>query len=118
MNDHREDQGLEPLVWNDALGGVAQAHSKDMRDRNYFKHENPDGEDPFDRMRAAGISYRGAGENIAQGYRTGQSVLDGWLGSTGHRVNIEKSAYTDHGLGYVEDGNYWTLVFATNPSVE
>ena len=118
VNDHRENQGLEPLAWHAAIGGVAQAHSQDMRDRDYFAHDNPDGESPFDRMRAAGISYQGAGENIARGYTTGQSVLNGWLGSTGHRENIENSAYTHHGLRYVEDGNYWTHVFATNPSVD
>jgi len=118
VNDHRESEGLEPLVWDTALASVAVAHSEDMRDRNFFSHDNPDGEDPFDRMRAAGISFQRAGENIASGYRTGQAVLDGWLASEGHRTNIETAAYTHHGLGYVEEGHYWTHVFATIPSVE
>ena len=67
-------------------------------------------------MTAAGISYQAAAENIAQGYSTGQAVLNGWLGSTGHRENIENGNYTHHGVGYVEDGHYWTHVFARNPS--
>ena len=117
VNEHREAQGLNALTWNDALGDVAQAHSQDMRDRGFFSHTNPDGDDPFDRMDAAGISYRGAAENIASGYATGEAVLNGWLNSDGHRQNIESGNYTHHGIGYVEDGNYWTHVFATDPSV-
>ena len=118
MNDHRESQGLDPLVWDSALGGVALAHSQDMKDRAFFAHTNPDGDDPFDRMAAAGISYRSAGENIAVGQATGQTVFDTWIDSSGHRANIENSDYTHHGLEYVEDGNYWTHVFARNPSLE
>lgn len=117
VNEHRESQGLNGLTWNDALGEIALAHSRDMRDRDFFSHTNPDGDDPFDRMDAAGISHRGAAENIASGYTTGEAVLNGWLNSDGHRRNIENGNYTHHGIGYVEDGNYWTHVFATDPSV-
>jgi len=116
VNDYRESKGLSRLQWDPALGGVAQAHSQDMYDRSFFSHTNPDGEDPFDRMSAAGISYESAAENIAKGYTTGQAVLNGWINSPGHRANIENAAYTHHGLGYVESGNYWTHVFAKNPS--
>jgi len=118
MNDHRVDLGLAPLEWNTALGNVALAHSQDMRDRDFFAHTNPDGDSPFDRMSAAGISYRRAGENIAAGYRTGEAVFTGWINSDGHRANIENASYTHHGVGYVADENYWTHVFATDPTVE
>jgi uncharacterized protein YkwD len=91
MNEHRVDQGLAPLEWNTALGNVALAHSQDMRDRDFFDHTNPDGDSPFDRMAAAGISYRRAGENIAYGYRTGEAVFTGWINSDGHRANIENA---------------------------
>jgi uncharacterized protein YkwD len=88
-----------------------------MRDRDFFSHSNPDGEEPFDRMSDAGISYAGAAENIASGYASAEAVLNGWLNSSGHRANIENGSYTHHGIGYVEEGNYWTHVFATDPSV-
>jgi uncharacterized protein YkwD len=69
-------------------------------------------------MESAGISYQSAGENIAAGYSTGASVLSGWLGSSGHKANIENANYTHHGVGYVAEGNYWTHVFARNPSTQ
>lgn len=95
MNDHREaEEGCSRLDWDTALGDVAQEHSQEMHDRGLFSHNNPDGDDPFDRMNAAGISYTAAGENIAQRQSTGQVVSDSRINSSGHRENIEKSIYT------------------------
>lgn len=118
MNDHRESLGLNRLEWHSSLASVAQAHSQDMKDRSYFSHDNPDGQDPFQRMTAAGITYSGAAENIARGQSTGQQVFDAWINSSGHKANIEGASYTHHGLGYVADGHYWTHMFARNPSGE
>ncbi len=112
MNQHRVSQGMDDLVWDDALANVARAHSQDMRGRSFFAHTNPDGDDPFDRMTAAGISYNAAGENIAYGYSTGGRVFDGWINSPGHLANIENSNYTHRGARYEEHGHYRTHVFA------
>lgn len=87
-----------------------------MKDRQFFAHDNPDGQTPFDRMSAAGISYESAGENIARGQKTGGAVFTAWNNRSGHKANIENSGYTHHGLGYIEDGHYWTHVCARNPS--
>ena len=58
-----------------------------------------------------GLSYRTAGENIAYGQRTPQQVVDGWMNSSGHRANILNASYTQIGVGYVAQGNYWTQMF-------
>jgi uncharacterized protein YkwD len=109
MNAHRVSLGLQPLLWHSGVAAVAQAHSQDMVDRGFFSHTNPDGELPWDRLDAAGISYTAAGENIAYGYSTGSAVLAAWLNSSGHRANIENATFTHHGVGKV--GTYWTHVF-------
>lgn len=109
MNAHRTSMGLNPLVWDDQVAAVAQAHSEDMVARQFFSHTNLDGESPFDRLTAAGITYLSAGENIAYGYPTAESVLAAWLGSSGHRANIENPNYTHHGVGL--EGTHWTHVF-------
>lgn len=109
MNAHRQSVGCDPLAWNSAVAGVAQAHSEDMIARSYFDHDNPDGESPFDRLRAAGVSYRGAAENIAYGYPSAAAVLNGWLNSSGHRRNIENCSLSEHGVGL--QGTHWTHVF-------
>jgi uncharacterized protein YkwD len=109
MNDHRESVGCGRLLWNDDVASVAQHHSEDMVERNYFDHTNPDGESPFDRLQNAGIAYTGAAENIAWGYPTASAVLQGWLDSSGHRSNIENCSLTEHGVGLYQ--SRWTHLF-------
>jgi uncharacterized protein YkwD len=67
--------------------------------RDFFSHTNPDGQSPFDRLRAAGVTYLAAAENIAYGYTTAAGVLEAWLNSEGHRRNLENCRYTHHGVG-------------------
>ena len=62
-------------------------------------------------MRAFGLAYRTAGENIAMGYPTPEAVVDGWMNSEGHRANILNPSFTVIGVGYVEQGHYWTQMF-------
>ena len=110
-NGHREGLGCPALMWHAPSADVAQAHSEDMVARSYFSHTNPDGLSPFDRLAEAGITYQLAGENIAAGYQTPPAVFDGWLGSPGHRANIENCGFTSHGIG-LED-SHWTHMFIT-----
>jgi uncharacterized protein YkwD len=106
VNAHRVSVGCPALVWNAGVAGVAQAHSDDMVARDFFSHINPDGESPIDRLRAAGITFTGVLENIAYGYTSAQTVLQGWLDSPGHRANIQNCEATEHGVGLT--GTHWT----------
>jgi len=109
MNAHRTSVGCPTLAWNPDVAAVAQAHSEDMIARDFFNHTNPDGESPFDRLHAAGITYTAAAENIAAGYPTAEAVLQAWLGSAGHRANIENCSLTEHGVGLLD--THWTHLF-------
>jgi uncharacterized protein YkwD len=109
MNAHRITAGCPALAWNEQVAEVAAAHSRDMVQRDYFSHTNPDGDSPFARLANAGIQYSAAAENIAAGYPTGVAVLAGWLGSPGHRSNIENCNLTEHGVGL--EGTHWTHLF-------
>jgi uncharacterized protein YkwD len=111
MNDHRSSVGCSALDWNELVAEVALDHSKDMAQRDFFAHENPDGSDPFDRLSAAGLEWSRAAENIAFGYPTAEAVLAGWLDSPGHRANIENCSLTTHGIGLYE--TRWTHMFLT-----
>ena len=69
----------------------------------------------FDMLKAAGISYRTAGENIAKGQKNAEAVMNGWMNSAGHRSNILSSSYSRIGVGYAEDKNgtpLWVQIFA------
>jgi uncharacterized protein YkwD len=110
INRHRVAMGCRPLIRDNRLAAVARRHSEDMVRRRFFDHTNPDGRDPFDRLRAAGIRYRAAAENIAQGQTRGRDTYDDWMESKGHRHNIENCKYTHFGIGVYQ--RTWTLELA------
>ena len=111
VNAERAKYGLAPLSHNWELSRVARYKSQDMADKGYFSHNSPTFGSPFDMMKAFGISYRTAGENIAKGQRSPAAVVNAWMNSSGHRANILNSSYTQIGVGYVATGNHWTQMF-------
>ena len=111
VNAERAKYGLAALEEDWELSRVARYKSQDMHDERYFSHTSPTYGTPFEMIRAFGLSYRAAGENIAVGYATPAAVVAGWMASEGHRANILSSSYTKIGVGYVADGSYWTQQF-------
>ena len=87
-----------------------------MAVRNYFSHTSPDGDGVDDRVLGEGYSWSTVAENIAVGYTTAESVVNGWKGSPGHYKNILCSDCDDTGIGVYYDGTskwkyYYTQVF-------
>lgn len=114
VNIERAKEGLSPLSFSDELSKVARAKSQDMAAKNYFNHVSPTYGDPFAMMKSFGISYRTAGENIAKGYYSAESVVNGWMNSSGHRANILNGSFNKIGVGYAVGKNgtpYWTQMF-------
>lgn len=111
-NVQRALHGCSALHVDTRLVTAAREHSKDMRVRHYFDHNTPDGETPWDRIKADGYSRPGA-ENIAMGYATAKAVLDGWMNSPGHRANILNCSLKAIGIGveYGSGGPWWTQDF-------
>jgi uncharacterized protein YkwD/uncharacterized membrane protein required for colicin V production len=105
VNQERAKVGVKSLTMDSTLREVARAHSRDMFERGYFSHIDPDGHDPFDRMKAAGASFTAAGENIA--YAPSLSVAhDGLMNSPGHRANILSPDFGKVGIGIIDGGVY------------
>jgi len=104
------------LAMNANLRLAAQGHSQDMATNNYFSHTSLDGRTYVDRIRAAGYTGSFLAENIAAGYGSPASVVNGWMGSTGHCQNIMSGSYRSIGVGYAfragsQYGSYWTQTF-------
>ena len=111
INAHRQRRGCPALVWSDGGARAAQAHSADMARRRYFSHTSPDGSQPWDRLRAQGVAFSRAAENIAMTGSGAQDAVRLWINSPGHRANIENCALTHTGIGVA--GSYWTQIFFT-----
>ncbi|MDQ0337436.1 putative YkwD family protein [Caldalkalibacillus uzonensis] len=110
-NAERRRNGLSDLQTDAALNRVAREKSNDMQANHYFSHTSPTYGSPFDMMRDFGISFNAAAENIAQGQPTPEAVVQAWMNSEGHRANILNGNFTHIGVGYNENGHYWTQMF-------
>lgn len=103
VNRERVTAGLQPLAADPELTEVARQHSTDMFARGYFAHDTPEGQDPFDRMRQAGVHFSTAGENLALA-PTVQVAHTGLMNSPGHRANILHKDFARVGIGIMDGG--------------
>lgn len=124
-------QGRHSTAVDPILSSVARERARDLAQRGYFSHTNPDGHGPNYLVRQAGYALpahydqSAAGNNIesiAAGYTTPQSTWNGWMDSPGHKRHLlaESSFYVEQtavGVGYYYDANseyrhYWVVLTA------
>lgn len=103
LNSERVKRKLSTLSYNEQTTLCARAHSQDMKDNNFFSHDNLMGQSPFDRMDTYGINYTAAAENIAAGQTSPIFMHYALLNSEGHRVNM-LDYYTNIGVGVAIGG--------------
>lgn len=103
VNQERERAGLSPLAPDPELTEVARQHSADMFARGYFAHVTPEGKTPYDRITAADIGFRTAGENLALA-PTLALAHSGLMNSPGHRANILHQDFGRVGIGILDGG--------------
>ena len=119
VNIERSNAGLPPLKRSDALEAAARYHAKDMAVDQYFSHDSYDAGNIwvcncFTRMKSFYPGGGWMGENIAAGFSTPASVMEGWMDSQGHRENILNPHYREIGVGYYAGGpwsHYWVQDF-------
>jgi uncharacterized protein YkwD len=127
VNAQRVANGLAPLGVSGRLNVAAELHSRDMAAIGSIYGPNVGMQHTLygttrpevpDRLAAAGYddwtSSYAWGENIAYGYQSAQSVMNGWMNSSGHRANILSANFTEIGVSVVvgTDGiPYYTQVF-------
>ena len=106
INNIRVDNGLSAIAADGALNSVADIRSSDLINRNYFSHYTPEGTTVFNVMRDNGVSYRYAGENLAQSapaaIGTPEGFMNAWVNSPTHLANILRAQYTKIGVSMVE----------------
>ena len=117
VNEERIKAGVAPLTYNKTMEKYARIKSEDMGLKNYFSHEDLNGDLITKQMLADGVTYRAWGENIAyiSGYGDIPEVLankfmTNWMNSKGHRENILATKFTSIGVGIYKIGN---IVYAT-----
>ena len=113
VNAERAKQGLSALKVSTTVQSAAQVRAKEIKQS--FSHTRPNGSSCFTALTEAGVSYRGAGENIAYGQSTPAAVMNAWMNSEGHRANIMNGSFTTIGVGYtvINGTPYWTQMFTS-----
>lgn len=111
VNAERAKEGLAPLKADTTLSAAAKVRAQEIV--SVFDHTRPNGSSCFTVLKEMGISYRGAGENIAYGQKTPEEVVSAWMKSEGHRANIMNKQFTTIGIGYHTVGGtaYWAQLF-------
>jgi uncharacterized protein YkwD len=111
---------VNATAWNNKLAVAALRHSADMASHAAFSHTGTDGSTVGTRITQAGYTYRAYGENIAVGYPTVANVVQGWMNSPGHCLNIMNGVFTEIGAAYdlgmyngSSEMRYWTLDLAS-----
>ena len=121
VNALRAHRHLIPLERDPALDAVARAHSADMARRGYLNHVNPEGQDPLDRLHAAGIEgFSLAAENTGLTDRPdpNREILQGWIASPVHRNNLHAPPFNRTGVGVSRAASgayYYTQLYVTVP---
>lgn len=104
---------VAPLKLNSKLIQSSRCHAIDMIKKNYFSHVSPDGQTIGNRIRQTGYSFRAVAENIAHGQRSPHDVMNSWLRSSGHCLNI-MTDYQEIGIAFVGDKHMWVQNFGTS----
>ena len=114
VNAERAKAGLGSLSTTPEL--IQAAEKRANENVSVYSHTRPDGSRCFTVFGEYGISYHKAAENIAAGYGSPESVMNGWMNSSGHKANILTAEFSHIGVGVVyaddsEYGFYWVQLF-------
>lgn len=98
INVERRNNGLVELTENEILDKTAKIKACDLRDRNYWSHQDPEGRFSWHLFIENGYNYKYAGENLAREYGD-NVVVEAWMNSPVHKEIILKPEYREIGIG-------------------
>lgn len=107
-----------PLVWNTQTEQAARAQAEYLQQNNLFSHTGAGGSSVGERLTTTGYVWSTVGENIAAGYTDMAAVVQGWVDSPSHCVNVMNGNFVDLGVVLVPGTSsntyrtYWGMVLA------
>ena len=105
------------LTLSATLTRAAAAHAADMAANSFMGHRGSDGSEVGVRATRAGYRWRSVGENVAAGQPDAETVVQAWLDSPGHCVNLMGSQFSEMGVAFAtapqsELRILWAQIFA------
>ena len=110
INNHRLSIGLNPLLDMDVIKSQAYSHTEHMVMENEVSHDNFYARSNYLKVNAGAKTVS---ENVAYGYTRAESVVNAWLRSESHKLNIEGDFTNfDVSAEQNEEGNwFYTNIF-------
>ena len=108
VNQERTKAGLSAVTLDQNIASAALVRAKEIE--TSFSHTRPNGSKFSTALTEQGVTFKGAGENIAWGQKSPEAVIQAWMNSEGHRANN----FTKIGVGYYQNAagrNFWTQLF-------
>lgn len=109
VNEHRAANGKAALTYDEKLEAPIQGHCEHMKVHSFFSHNAPESAVSSFTGRASKCGASAGGENIAWGYSSAASVMDGWKKSPGHNSNMLSGSWRRMAVG--KSGTYWGQLF-------
>lgn len=112
VNQERTKAGLSAVTLDQNIASAALVRAKEIE--TSFSHTRPNGSKFSTALTEQGVTFKGAGENIAWGQKSPEAVIPAWMNSEGHRANILNKNFTKIGVGYYQNAagrNFWTQLF-------
>lgn len=112
VNQERTKAGLNAVTLDQNIASAALVRAKEIE--TSFSHTRPNGSKFSTALTEQGVTFKGAGENIAWGQKSPEAVMQAWMNSEGHRANILNKNFTKIGVGYYQNAagrNFWTQLF-------
>lgn len=120
VNKERSKVGLPALKAAPILQGACDIRADEIT--SYFSHARPYRYLWYytaftdDLAGESVLAVSSMGENIAGGFSSPTAVMDGWMGSSGHKANLLNSKHKYIGVGHTVGPNgvhYWVQFFAS-----
>lgn len=127
QNEYRKSAGKQSIVWSNVLYEICKARAKELVNdfsHNKFISTSTELLEKKYGLKDDGIPYDGDdgyihyhmyanAENIAMGYYTYKSAMEGWKSSPGHYRNIIDEEHRAGAIAcYKQGGNtYWVAIF-------
>lgn len=99
----------KPIQWNKTLYKSALSHAKQMSDYNFFAHYSIEGKDIGQRIEKFGYKWEVVGENLGEGQKNFDEVLNDWLESSSHCKMLMNPKVNE--MGVANYGRFWVQHF-------
>jgi uncharacterized protein YkwD len=116
ISAQREAAGLGPVTPTRPLAEAARVQAAHQASIETMTHAGPKNGSLGDRLGTVGAPKCKSFENVAEGWRTPQQVVEAWMASPKHRTNILRSRGEHAAVAYADSASgtrYWTMVIST-----